>query len=92
MLHKHLPKYRKATAARKNEIRLRHIKDNEFRRNIAEELDKKRRNLAKKLIKSDNNVEAFLIQIIKFSTTDKPIPGRAFRGYRFTTIKVSLTY
>lgn len=92
LLHKHLSECRKATAAGKNEIRLRHIKDNEFRRNIAEELGKKRRNLAKEPTKSDNNVEAFSIQIIESSATDKPTPGRAFRGYRFTTVKVSLTY
>lgn len=37
-------------------------------------------------------MEAFSIQIIESTATDKPIPGRAFRGYRYATVKVSLIY
>ena len=37
-------------------------------------------------------IEAFSIQVIESSATDKPTPGRAFRGYRFATVKISLTY
>ena len=37
-------------------------------------------------------VDAFSIQIIESDATDKPVPGKAFRGYRFATVKVSITY
>ena len=37
-------------------------------------------------------IEAFSIQIIESKAKDKPLPGRAFRGYRFATVKVSITY
>lgn len=37
-------------------------------------------------------VEALSIQVIESTATDKPIPGRAFRGYRYATVKVSLIY
>ena len=36
--------------------------------------------------------QAFSVQIIESTVKDKPIPGRAFRGYRFATVKISLTY
>ena len=39
-----------------------------------------------------SGVEAFSIQIIESTAKDKPTPGRAFRGYRFATVKISLTY
>ena len=42
--------------------------------------------------KIPSGVEAFSIQIIESLAKDKPTPGRAFRDYRFTTVKVSLTY
>lgn len=37
-------------------------------------------------------VEAFSIQVIESAAKDKPTPRYAFRGYRFTTVKVSITY
>lgn len=37
-------------------------------------------------------VEVFSVQLIESTAKDKPTPGHAFRGYRFATVKVSLTY
>ena len=39
--------------------------------------------------KAPSNIEAFSIQVIESTAKDKPTPERAFRGFRFATVKVS---
>lgn len=47
---------------------------------------------SKPVAPSHRPANAFSIQIIESKAKDKPLPSRAFRGYRFATVKVSITY
>ena len=42
--------------------------------------------------KPSAEVTVFSYQIVESTIKDRPTPGRAFRGFRFVIVKVSLTY